>query len=138
MRNAISTFGSWFGLAAALIAIGGCNNSPVVPVSGKVVFLSRDQPKVCRLTFLPIEDASSGSVRAGGATMAADGTYSVTPYQGVEGLLPGRYKISVDYYDLKPGGNPNFEGDWLPQTHAAGELVIEPGSGAVEHVVEVP
>jgi hypothetical protein len=138
MRQQLWAIELCIGLAAAAVAIAGCDSSPVVPVSGKVVFLSRDQPKVCRLTFLPVEDATTGSVRAGGAEMKPDGTYEVTPYQEVHGLLPGRYKVNVAYYDLKPGGNPDIEGDWIRQEHQAGELVIEPGSGAVEHIVEVP
>lgn len=125
-------------LVAAFAAMTGCDRSPVVPVSGKIVFLSREQPKVCRLSFVPIEDKTTGSVRGSGAVMESDGTYEVTEFQGVHGLLPGRYKVNVEYYDLKPGGNPNVEGDWIPFTHEAGELVIEPGSGAVEHIVEVP
>jgi hypothetical protein len=138
MSKVVSTFGICIGLVATITGLAGCNSSPVVPVSGKIVFLSREQPKVCRLSFVPIEDATTGSVRGSGAVMESDGTYEATEYQGVNGLLPGRYKVNVEYYDLKPGGNPDVEGDWVRQEHQAGELVVEPGSGAIEHVVEVP
>jgi hypothetical protein len=123
-----------------VLALTGCGGgSDVVPVSGQVVFHSRDLPQVARLTFVPVEGSSSGgAIRPSGAKMEPDGTYRVTPYQGVEGLLPGTYKVRVSYYDLKPGGNPDREADWAEYTHEAGELVVEPGSGAIEHDVEVP
>ena len=123
---------------AATLLVGGCNDSAVVPVTGKVIFHSRERPEHCRLTFVPVEGSTDGPIRPNGATMQADGTYQMAPYQGVEGLLPGRYIVRVSYYDLKPGGNPDREADWIEYTHEGSELVVEPGAGSVEHDVEVP
>ena len=123
-----------------ILAVAGCGGgSDVVPVTGQVVFHSRDLPQVARLTFVPVEGTSGGgAIRPSGAKMEPDGTYRVKPYQGVEGLLPGTYEVRVSYYDLRPGGDRNREADWTEYTHEAGELVVEPGSGAIEHDVEVP
>jgi hypothetical protein len=129
----------FLGVLLAFVSLYGCGGSPVVPVTGKVVFQSREQPAVCRLSFLPVGDAEGGgTLRPSGATMQPDGTYRMNPYQGVEGLLPGRYAVRVSYFDLKPGGNPDREGDWIEHTYDAAELVVPPGSSAVEHDVEVP
>ena len=126
----------WLGIA---VATCGCGGSGVVPVKGKVVFSGRETPEVCRLTFVPLDEpADGGTIRPSGATMQADGSYRMTPYLGVEGLLPGRYAVRVSYFDLKPGGNPDREADWIEHKFEGDELVIEPGSRSVEYDVEVP
>lgn len=112
----------------------GCSNSPVVPVSGKITFADREIPEVCRLTFVPID---AQGARPGGATMEADGSYRLSPFKGVEGLLPGTYKVRVSYFDLKKNGNPDRESDWREKTFEGEDLVIEPGAGAVTHDIEV-
>ena len=130
------TSSAWFAL---VVTCCGCSGSGVVPVTGKVVFGNREIPAVCRLTFVPVEDGSTeGGIRPNGATMQADGTYRMTPYQGVEGLVPGRYTVRVSYFDLKPGGDPQRENDWIEHKFEADELVIEAGSRAVEYDVQVP
>lgn len=118
--------------------IAGCSRSPVVPVSGTISFANRETPEVCRLSFVPTDVPEGTAIRPNGATMEADGTYRLTPYQGVEGLLPGRYLIRVNYFDLKRNGDPNREGDWREQTYDGGELVVEQGARAIEHHIEVP
>jgi hypothetical protein len=69
--------------------------------------------------------------------MSADGTYELVPFQGVKGLLPGTYKIRLNYFDLKRNGDPDREADWKETAFEAGELVIEAGSGPVTHDIEV-
>ena len=113
----------------------GCSRSPVIPVSGKVVFADRELPEVCRLTFVPTGDAAGA--RSGGATMESDGTYRLSPFKGVEGLLPGTYKVRVSYFDLKKNGNPDRESDWRESTFEAEELVIEEGSKPISHDIDV-
>ena len=90
------------------------------------------------MTFVPLDDSAEGSIRPNGATMEPDGSYRMTPFQGVEGLLPGRYSVRVSYFDLKPGGNPDREGDWIEHNYEADELLVEAGSRRIEHNVEVP
>jgi|GEM_PF-5930462 len=113
----------------------GCSGSPVVPVSGSVTFPNRDLPEVCRLTFVPKE--SKAGIRPGSATTEDDGTYKVTPFKGVEGLLPGSYAVRLSYYDLKKNGNPDRDADWIEQTFEGEELIVEEGSRGVVHDIEV-
>ena len=124
-------------LIASIILFVGCNRSPVVPVSGTISFADREIPEVCRLSFVPADTAEGVAIRPNGATMDAEGAYQLAEYKGVKGLLPGKYTIRVSYFDLKPNGNPDREGDWKEHTYEAGELVIEEGSKAVKHDVVV-
>ncbi len=128
-------------LLACLMAMTcGCgNNSGLVPVSGKVVFESRDLPKVCRLTFLPVGGQPAGQVRPGSATMESDGDYTLTEFRGIKGLYPGEYKVTVAYYDLKPGGNKDVEADWKEVIYDLPEkLVVDADAGRVDFDVVVP
>jgi hypothetical protein len=126
----------WLGF---MVTLCGCGGSGVVPVKGKVVFKGRELPEVCFLTFVPLDDSTAGgTIRPSTATMAPDGAYRVTPFLGVEGLLPGRYMVRVSYFDLKPGGNPDREADWIEQKFEADELLVESGSRSIEYNVEGP
>lgn len=126
----------WLTVLAA-IAIPGCSRSPVVPVSGSLSFPDRDMPEVCRLTFVPTETDEGVAIRPGSATMDEDGNYSLAPFKGVEGLLPGTYSIRISYFDLKRNGDPSRDSDWKEHTFDAGELTVEAGSRGVVHDIEV-
>lgn len=119
------------------IFVAGCNRSPVVPVTGTLSFEDRELPEVCRLSFIPTNKAEGVPIRPNGANMEPDGNYTLTEYKGVEGLMPGNYQVRVTYFDLKPKGNPDREGDWKEQNYDAGELMVEEGAGAVEHHIVV-
>lgn len=127
-------------LLVLLIAAGmvGCSGDSLgtVPVTGKVAFAGRERPKVCRLFFEP--DQAGGAVRTSVTDVAADGSYQVKAYQQSNGLIPGKYRVRVSYFDLKPGGNSAIESDWVQQKHDAGDLVVDAGSSGVEHNIEVP
>ena len=127
----------WIALITLVIS-AGCSNGPVVPVSGTVAFEGRELPEVCRLTFVPTEVPEGEQLRPNGATMHADGSYEMTPHLGVKGLLPGKYVVRVAYYDLRPGGNPDREGDWRERTYEAEPLEIQPGESKVEYDIVVP
>ena len=121
--------------AFILSAAAGCSDSPVVPVSGSVSFANQAAPEVCRLTFVPKE--TKDGIRPGSATMSADGTYRVSPYKGVEGLLPGVYAVRLSYFDLKKNGDRGRDADWIEKTFEGEELVVEAGSRGVTHDIEV-
>lgn len=122
-------------LLAVCISLAGCTRSPVVPVTGKITFASRDTPEVCRLTFVP--QNQEGAIRPSGGTMDADGTYKLTEFKGVEGLLPGTYSVRISYFDLKKNGNPDRDSDWKEFTFEGEDLVVEEGSRGVTHDIEI-
>ncbi len=126
-------------IAMLLLAVAGCadDGPEIIPVAGKVTFTGRDQPEVCRLTFVPQD--STGPVRPSGGEMAQDGTYQPVAFRGVNGLYPGTYSVRVSYFDLKPGGNRNVEADWIEHTHEPTEaLVVESGSSGATYDITVP
>ena len=46
--------------------------------------------------------------------------------------------MSVEYFELKPGGDPNSEDGWSRHTRQLGDLSIEPGSEPVDANYSVP
>jgi hypothetical protein len=130
-----------FALACCLLfaVFAGCGSDgpEIVPVTGMITFEGREQPEVCRLSFLPQE--TNGIIRPNGGEMTSDGAYELAPFRGVKGLYPGTYSILVSYYDLKPGGNRNVEADWIAHEYETTEsLVIEAGARRMTHPITVP
>jgi hypothetical protein len=126
-------------LATLLLVIcSGCFESgpKTVPVYGKVTFVGRETPKVCRLFFRPVQ--SEGLLRPCAAATEPDGTYQVKAFQQSKGLVPGTYRIRVSYFDLKPGANPELDTSWVETRYDAGELVVDADSSGIEHNIEVP
>jgi hypothetical protein len=125
-------------LSFAALCLSGCTNSgpETVPVYGRVTFEGRDFPRICRIYFRPDETATL--TRPAFVTAAPDGSYEVKAFQRSEGLLPATYQIQVTYFDLKPGANPDSQNGWIESRHDAGELVVESGSGGIEHNIVVP
>jgi hypothetical protein len=105
-------------------------------VYGTLTFIGREQPKFCRLYFKPIE--AETITRPSFTTPEPDGSYEVKSFRQSKGLLPGRYKVEVSYFDLKPGADPNVETSYLESVFDAGELVVEAESDGIEHNIEVP
>ena len=121
-----------------LLGLVGCSQSgpKTIPVYGKIEFVGREAPKVCRLLFKPLK--SDGPARPSVAERGADGSYQVKAYKGSKGLLPGTYQVAVSYFDLKPGKDPNLETSWAETGYDAGELVVDSTSRGIEHNIEVP
>ena len=77
-----------------LVAVGlstlGCDGRPSrVPVSGQVTIDGKP------LEFGTIAFYPSAGGRPGGATLAKDGSYSITMYETNDGLPPGKYSVTV-------------------------------------------
>jgi hypothetical protein len=116
----------------------GPRGPETVKVRGRVDFQSRAQPSVCRVFFAPLEVVGDAPLRPASATLGADGTFSATSFAPGDGLIPGKYRVLIEYFDLKPGGNPDLESDWLRQEYHAGELTVASGQEAVEPAYVVP
>lgn len=128
-------------LAVLMLALGslaGCGGGgpKTIPVSGVVTFQGRDQPEVCRLFFRP--ETSQGPSRPSVTEVEDDGTYEARAFKDSDGLIPGTYRISVSYFDPKPGGNPSSHANYIERTFDAGEVVVAPEADEVEHNVDVP
>ena len=89
------------------------------------------------ITFTPVSSPGSTPARPGGARFGPDGKFVVGSYKPDDGLMPGRYAVSVSCFDTNTQ-KPRDEAEYVPRDFRAEELVIEKGQGAVELNFDVP
>jgi hypothetical protein len=117
----------------------GCGEpeKPLVPVSGRVTYGGGDWPMAGAITFTPVASPGATPARPGGARFGPDGKFVVGSYKPGDGLMPGRYSISVSCFDTNTT-KPRDEAEYVPRDFHAEELVIEKGQDAVELNFDVP
>jgi hypothetical protein len=80
------------------LCLAGCGSGPrTVPVRGVVKY--KGEP--LSLGFLTFSPEDPSSCRPGSAVLAEDGTFKATTVNAQEGLMIGKYKVSVDTTSLK-------------------------------------
>lgn len=127
----------------AVVLVSGCDEGlPTVPVFGTVTFAGGSPPARGTITFAPLEVAEGLPRRPGrGQFTPEDPAYEVRSFQPGDGLLPGRYAVTINCFTDKP--NPakpeTFQTlNAVPNKWKPDELVIEAGSSAVEVNYDVP
>lgn len=97
-------------LAALLLAAAGCgSNLPqTVKVAGRVTFDGQPPPAAGSVLFLPVEAAEGFPLRPGSGAFSANGEFQALTFEPGDGLMPGKYLISIECWDMPPTmqGNP--------------------------------
>src|SRR2546423_75137 len=124
---------------AGLAILAGCSESgpKTVPVYGTVTFVGGDEPSWCHIYFTPTK-SEGGINRPTFADRQSNGGYTAKSFSGSRGLLPGTYRVRVNWYQLKPGKDPNRESNWNEISFDDGELVVDADSSGIKHDIEVP
>jgi hypothetical protein len=122
---------------ACLIVLAGCSETgpKTVPVYGTITFVGRESPSWCHIYFTPTK--SETTIRPTFAERQSNGGYKVKSFSTSRGLLPGTYRVRVNWYELKPGKDANKEGNWNEVSFDAGELVVDANSSGIEKNVEI-
>jgi hypothetical protein len=129
-------------IALAVLEVGvlGCNtgsDKPLVPVRGRVTYGGGDWPMPGTIIFTPIESLGPTPARPGSARFGPDGKFIVGSYKPEDGLMPGRYVVTVSCFD--PGLQiPQSEAEYVPKDFDADELIIKAGQDPVELNFDVP
>ncbi len=97
------THRAWFP-AAILLAVAGCGSDrpTTIPVSGRVTFDGAD-PLAAGTLYFTIDTPAEGFPRR--PTLAKfdeGGRFRVTTWDRNDGLMPGRYKITVECWEVPP------------------------------------
>jgi hypothetical protein len=88
------------GLGLAALGVSSCGKTdgrkPTFPVSGKVVL---GQSPVAHATVIlhPVGDADPNAVKPRGTTKA-DGSFTLTTYDGNDGAPAGEYRVTVELW----------------------------------------
>jgi hypothetical protein len=80
-----------FTMAMALLCMVGCgNNHGCVPVGGTVSYKGKPVTEG-EVSFIPVE----GDGRTGRGEISSSGVYQLTSFNPGDGVVPGKYKVSV-------------------------------------------
>jgi hypothetical protein len=113
----------------------------MVPVSGVITFAGAPCPAAGNITFSPLEVESGLPRRPGSATFDKDGKFIVTSFHQGDGLIAGRYKVSITCYSGLPDptkADPWGDVSYVPNDFQPPELAVTRDSKPIELTYDVP
>jgi hypothetical protein len=127
--------------AATLYGCRGGYDFPMVPVRGQITFAGGSCPAAGNITFSPLEVEAGSPRRPGSAIFDKDGRFVITSFREGDGLIAGRYKVSITCFSGLPDpSKPDPWGDvsYVPNDFHPPELVVERDSKPIELAYDVP
>jgi len=90
-------------LPAMLLLTGCWNNLPqTIRVSGRVTFDGQPPPAMGTIYFLPQEAGEGFPSRPASGPFGTDGQFRATTFEPGDGLMPGKYLMSVECWESPP------------------------------------
>lgn len=129
-------------LVSAFLFGCGPKTPKAVPVRGKITLGGGAWPKPGTVNFTPV--STGDGTRPVSADFDADGNFQTTSFTPGDGLLPGKYKISVTCWETPPSmANPKAARSAVPvkyQNAATSdlELPVELGKPQTGLKLDVP
>lgn len=132
-------------VSLAVFCAAGCGSDlpQVIPCEGRVTFDGGPCPRPGTLYFTPIEPAAGYPMRPATGHFDVDGQFTATTFGPGDGLLPGRYKVGVECWEVEPNmeGRPTVshvsETYQNPQTSGF-DIDVRPDGGPQEFHFDVP
>jgi hypothetical protein len=117
MNSSLWTIGVIFLLG---IIAGGCSHGPeTVAVRGRATYAGGAWPAEARLYFHP-QNAAPGQNHPGLADVGKDGSFRAVSFKGVNGLVPGKYKVTVECWKTPPmPSNPVGATSYAPAAYCS-------------------
>jgi hypothetical protein len=130
------------GLCAFVLCGCGPTRPKTVKVTGKATFGGQPFPKQCIIYFNPVEAAPGFPRRPGMAEVDLKNlnVYSAKTFEGVPGLMPGRYEVSFECWEVPPHIDATDPPQsYLPEKYQSGStsgLTLEVKAGSEPMVVD--
>ncbi len=123
-----------------VLLVTGCGPSrpETVPVSGMVTVDGKAPPGPGLIYFITREAAEGFDRRPATAEFDATGHYTAKTFVPGDGLMPGRYGVSVECWEVAPNMDGRPMKSYIaprygsPATSGLEEIAIEPGSSGRE------
>ena len=130
-------------VGAVLSGCSGGSDLPLVSVSGRVTFDGGPPPQVGTVSFAPVPGTGREGlpIRPATASFDTDGSFVAASFRKGDGLLPGKYQVTIVCLAGDPGygpGQSHAELSFVPLDYRPGELVVEEGSGPIVVNYDVP
>jgi hypothetical protein len=126
-------------VVALALALSGCGSDhpETVSVSGRITYGGGEWPKPGRVFFAITNPAKGLPGRSVFANFDTDGDFAVESWEGVDGLVPGSYKVTIHCWEEQPTMDGNPGKSYVPTAYQLAtttplELTIEPGQDAVD------
>jgi hypothetical protein len=128
--------------SVVLLASCGSNLPETVRVSGQVTFNGQPPPAAGSVLFLPIEAAEGFPSRPASGAFGVDGRFTARTFEPGDGLMPGKYLISVESFDFPPNMQGNPGKSHVPKKYQSPQtsgfkLDVTPGMKAQEIMLDV-
>ena len=125
-------------LGILFILASGCGPSrpEMVPVSGTVTIDGNVPQGPGSIYFHPVETAPGLPARPATAAFDNSGRWTVKTFEEGDGLIPGRYKVSVECWEVPPNMNGRPVKSRIAARYQSAtssgleEIIIESGSSA--------
>jgi hypothetical protein len=110
-----------FWLLVICLALSGCwNNLPkTIRVSGRVTFDGGPPPAAGTVYFLPIEAGEGFPSRPAQAAFGPDGQFKATTFEPGDGLMPGKYLMTIECWESPPNMSGNPVKSYVPKKYQA-------------------
>jgi hypothetical protein len=123
-------------LIAAVPFVAGCgpDRPETVPVQGVVTFAGEPPPAPGIVNFQPVETTGDLPKRPGSGPFDTDGHFEVTSFDGTHGLIPGRYRVTIECLAGQPAPVPGGyeEASYVPAGFQPPELIVEADGGPID------
>jgi hypothetical protein len=116
----------------------------VVPVRGTITYGGGTWPKPGVLQFFADSSVPDQSLRPAVGEFGADGRLTVTTFTKGDGLVPGKYRISVVSYETPPSKTElTFPKNYVPRRYHSPAtsglaITVDKGQKVVELSFDVP
>ena len=130
----------WLALSVVVLFLTGCGEKGpgLIPVKGKVTYAGGAWPKPGTINFNPTEPAAGFPRLNGTAAFDTDGSFTVKSTGDKFGLVPGKYKIVIECWDVMPSMETNNPGkSYVPETFTQ-EVEILVGDSSKNVTFDVP
>ena len=91
-----------------LLLLVGCGREGPerVSIQGRVTYAGGPWPKPGVIYFQPLEAAAGLPMRPATGHFGVDGSFQVTSFDPSDGLVPGKYRVRVECWEVEPPPEP--------------------------------
>ena len=129
---------------AALVVLSGCgpDRPQTIPVSGKLTFRGGPPPAPGALYFTSDDPAEGFSRRPASADFNAEGRFTVKSWEAGDGLVPGRYQVTVECWEVPPNMDGQPVKSYVPEKYQSSlttdlEVEVASADGSQELELDV-
>ena len=127
----------------AFAGCGGGDHPDTVPVQGRLTYGGGDWPNPGIIYFTVLEPAEGFPRHAGTAKFDTDGRFRAKTWEEGDGLMPGKYRVSVECWKVPPSMDGPPSVSYVPielqiASRSDWEIEVTPDGEALEIQRDVP